>query len=805
MRRHPVVQASVAFTLLALALTGPALFGSASLGPENTLDADPLYASGPAPPMPLLNDFSRAHLDLPRDFTFARGLHAGRLDLWNPLIACGAPLWAEQGGPFFPLKLPFYVAPSRRTYDLAMALRLVVAGIGAYLLARYRGLGQGAAIVAGGLFELSGIMVAQLPYPTASPVCMLPWMVLGAHVLARRPTRRALVGTAITLGLAASGGHPTLVFVVYCGFAAAVAGYILAAWRTPRAATAIAARAVAAVALGVALAAPTLLPLAELARVGTSYKGTFVYEVMWTIAARQYVLPLPLALFAPATLHMMQGELRTVFPYVYGITIGVLGLVLAVAGLFRRGLDLPLLLVALVGMALGTPPPGFGWVHQIPLVRYVLAGYGLPLLVLPLTQAAGRGLEVVTSPGGRRTAALALAIVAIASGSLLLLRDDGLAFPWTLRLWTTFRSVVSQPGGLARLVLPPAIALAAIVAVPGLGRRAVPAVGTVAVLELLVIMWPFAWRPESAVLGAPPSPPIAFLRSRLGGGDGRIVAPVAIGRPITPSLFGLPDVRAALGFPVRRYAEYLGLISGQRVTVASQHTGSVLRSPLLDLAVARYVLHPAVMDPSAPVMTDPALRPVFTYASIVVRENAAALPRARLVRRIVVVPDEAAARLRLEEVAAAAPHAAEAGLADEVILEPDAGGNAPVPVAHGGADGDRVRISDTSDPDRLVLEVHAAEPAFLVLADTYYPGWVATIDDEPVPIFPADLLFRAVPVPTGAHTVVFRYRAPAFLYGVGLFVATAIACLALVRRSPPARRPLLDERAEPLPDLVRAQ
>jgi hypothetical protein len=47
--------------------------------------------------------------------------------------------------------------------------------------------------------------------------------------------------------------------------------------------------------------------------------------------------------------------------------------------------------------------------------------------------------------------------------------------------------------------------------------------------------------------------------------------------------------------------------------------------------------------------------------------------------------------------------------------------------------------------------------AMLALNETWYPGWVAEIDGNRVPILRADVLFRAVEVPAGRHHVVFRY------------------------------------------------
>jgi len=45
----------------------------------------------------------------------------------------------------------------------------------------------------------------------------------------------------------------------------------------------------------------------------------------------------------------------------------------------------------------------------------------------------------------------------------------------------------------------------------------------------------------------------------------------------------------------------------------------------------------------------------------------------------------------------------------------------------------------------------------LVLHDIYYPGWRAIIDGTPTPIYRANILFRAIEMPKGKHTVRFEY------------------------------------------------
>jgi hypothetical protein len=63
-------------------------------------------------------------------------------------------------------------------------------------------------------------------------------------------------------------------------------------------------------------------------------------------------------------------------------------------------------------------------------------------------------------------------------------------------------------------------------------------------------------------------------------------------------------------------------------------------------------------------------------------------------------------------------------------------------------------------PDRIVIAATASGPGYLFLSDTWYPGWRAEVDGQPVPVLRANIAFRAVPVMGGDHRVVFRYDPP---------------------------------------------
>lgn len=91
---------------------------------------------------------------------------------------------------------------------------------------------------------------------------------------------------------------------------------------------------------------------------------------------------------------------------------------------------------------------------------------------------------------------------------------------------------------------------------------------------------------------------------------------------------------------------------------------------------------------------------------------------------------------------------------------------------------DRVEVT-RHEPERVTITASTDRAGYLVLADTFYPGWNAFIDGRPAPIYRADYVFRAVPLEAGEHSVIFEYRPMSLLLGalisaVGLLITIGI-------------------------------
>jgi hypothetical protein len=142
-------------------------------------------------------------------------------------------------------------------------------------------------------------------------------------------------------------------------------------------------------------------------------------------------------------------------------------------------------------------------------------------------------------------------------------------------------------------------------------------------------------------------------------------------------------------------------------------------------------------------------------------ENLAVRPRAYLVHQVhsAPTPDTALAYL-LDDQAVARGEAA--------VVEADLTLD-----SQPAADDSATMVKYTAE--EVVVQTRSQAEAFLVLSDTAYPGWQATIDGAPTEIYTTNYLFRGVRVPAGTHEVRFVYAPTSWHRGV-MISGVALLC-----------------------------
>jgi hypothetical protein len=80
--------------------------------------------------------------------------------------------------------------------------------------------------------------------------------------------------------------------------------------------------------------------------------------------------------------------------------------------------------------------------------------------------------------------------------------------------------------------------------------------------------------------------------------------------------------------------------------------------------------------------------------------------------------------------------------------------------------GEAILEKISESPNKLIVRAQADVAGYLIVGDTWYPGWRAWVDGKATPVLRANYLFRAISVPAGSHEVIVSYHPWWFYLGV---------------------------------------
>jgi hypothetical protein len=256
----------------------------------------------------------------------------------------------------------------------------------------------------------------------------------------------------------------------------------------------------------------------------------------------------------------------------------------------------------------------------------------------------------------------------------------------------------------------------------------------------------------------PATPAIQWLKQD--PANFRIWGEKAVLIPNTAEVFGLKDARGCDFTTVRRYEE---LIKGQAGEFFFYNRGLGLPKPFSLLSV-KYVLDFRSLAP------DPARFELVYSNEISIYRYRAFRERALAVFDYQVDRDPVAILSRVRS-----------GTFDPervLLLEEEPGQSRTLSGIQIPAPGTNATMRIVSDePDEVKIEAFMPRPGFLLLLDTWFPGWLATVNGRPEKIYRANYNFRAVELPAGESTVQFVYRPGSFRLGIVLG-AISLAVLA---------------------------
>jgi len=745
--------------LLPFVLLTPAFLPGAVLSPaENVVTLFPWKALVSTPVTARAELFDVPHYFHPTLLYASDEIRAGRFPFWNPYQYAGVPFFSNpQSAILFPLTALAYVLPAPLALALAAALKLAGAGLAMFWFLRVVGGGPVPALVGALGFMLGSPMISWLQWTYSNATMLIPALFAAVEHLRQQATGRRVALLAVVVAFQLLAGYPQGSFHALL----ATAAWTLA--RAPGAPGGFLLRSVAAAALGGGVAAVQLLPFVDYVRESAVY----AYRSGWT-----------------APMHVpVQSAVTFVMPYFYG------------TGAERWGTWQFAIMTVFVGLVpVLAFPCGALQALREPISRFfvglaVVAGgihYGGPLVGM---LAGAPGMSLGTN--SRLMPVLAFAVCTLAAlglerattGSVRLVR--GWFAVLSVAVAVTVLAALDDPGADALTWPLPAQYLVALTllcacAVMTLGwlRHRSPTWATALVACQLASLVPLAatYNPVRDADWFYPTPKaIAWLQRHR---EARAAMPGHVG-----SVYRIRLAQGYDGMTPRRVEELAGPLGSGNAGAAGflenpltlwgsepLSAVAVLRSNASDLFGVRYVLLPPGAE-----LRSPGLRLAYDGADARIFERPQALPRAFLVGRARCVDDADAIRL---------VRARAVDFRREVLLSDC---KSPTQGEDPSA-GDVAAILPGPD-DRLRIRVSTAGPAYLVVTETWFPGWRASVDGRKAPVLRANHAFRAVWVPGGDHEVEFRFRPRGFREGlvVSVLAAASVLALALVRGMDRAR------------------
>ena len=648
------------------------------------------------------------------EYAFTR-LGNGDVPLWNPNQGLGGPFLATlQTGVLYPPNWLHLALPPQPAFVWLAFAHVALAAALAGALARSLGAGTVGGVAAGLLYATSLQLWSSVwTPPTLYTAAWAPGVLLAVERAVARPGAGRAAALAAALGLQILVGWPyAVVMTVLAATITGSASLLRALLRTRRIPFAALATIVIGASAGGLLAAPQLLPSVELMRQSARAPGTLDDQTAG-LKGEMYDID-------GFVRGLVRNGVNGGVPGVASPVLAVLAVLLAGRGRARAA---ALLAVAALALALSFPnhTPLYDWARRLPLLGDFRFPFRYRLIsTLGIAVCAGIGISRIERRGGQRGVIAATLIAGIAVALQA----------WPIALFFHQMANVfplEQPRGSGGL-------FAALYNKADLPK------------QLAIVRRPEDPRSRSYWR--------SFATDKIGQGKG---------------ILALQDLEPLSLSTTSRIMTFLAIgdagvdpqrDSGVRPTLGAPYWGSASipdepsRAALFDVMSVRFF----VVDFPPPWFDGRYRRDFEVRNAPFVFENPYALPRAWRAARAEQQPAD--------------PQAALARLVDPsfdvhttVLLDP-----LPPALANENStsDTDAHTQIERDEPEHIAIRTYGASPAVLVLNDSLYPGWEATLDGVDAPLLRANTAFRAVLVPAGEHVVEMHYHPRSFDLGLAL-------------------------------------
>jgi len=697
----------------------------------------------------------------------AQAVKQGTLPLWNPLSLSGEPFLANaQSSLFYPPNVLYYLLPVAGAWSALLLLRTFLAALFMAVFVRSIGGSKAGSVFSGITFASCGFMTAWQGQPMGDAAMWLPVVCFAIHKLYETRSARLVTVTALAFAMPVLAGHPEMAaHVTLTGIGLALMLSLAPAkpntWHPDS--RFVASFALAGV-LSLGIASIQMIPTIEwLQQMGTAFRW------VWPPLS-------PHQIFAWVSRDILRS------PNSAGINIpesatymGMVSILAVPLAVFHRSKFYIAFFAVIAACALAVAygvEPMHELVSQVP----VLWGVKNSRLVFVANFAfAGLGglgisaLDAQISWTGRKRV-LAFTLV----GTVFALM---FALVYRLQKTTAFKvGFLHRPSFSRTLLILGAVFLLWKLLGGLRGRMFQIAVCALAMFDLGTFAFGYTGFAQPSDIY-----PRSLVFDSLANQDKSQFRIIDLAGPFplnTHVPYGLP---AADGYEVRltQYQQLFvrGVIADADGISFALDRVLQMQDRRLDMLNVKYLVIMA-SDASRMSASDRFL-PVFNNGAVAIFENKSVLPRAWIVPAsgIEVLPG-LDSQLNWLTQPAFDP-------TSEVLLS-----RTPAVIA-AEERGLRTATVDIvkSGINEIALSTQTSHPAMLIVSQTYYPGWKATIDGTETEIMAADMALTGVPIPPGSHLVRLVFQPASFRIGLWLTILSTVVGLVLARPTFRASKP----------------
>ena len=688
----------------------------------------------------------------------------GELPFWNPYNNCGVPFLAQWNTlPLYPPALIYLTLPLKWSLSFFSLAHLWWAGIGMYFLARRRTGNSFAAAYAGTAFAFNGFTLNLIMWPShIATFSWMPWVVLAAE-LAWRNGRRKIILAAFAGAMQMLAGGPETILLTWLIITAMwLQQFIIARDATSTSRAALLWRFPLVGVLVLALSAVQLMPFLDL--VAHAQRETGYSDLRWSMSGfglANFLVPMAFGSTHTEGIFFQQGQYWTSSYY---LGLGTLWFALLAVWCVRERRVWLLAAAAAIALLFALGENTFVY----PLVRKLIPP--LSFITYPVKFVM---VAIFVAP---LLAAFSLANFNLIRRRILPLGTMLLALIGGIVIWTQYAPL---PGDDSHAALLNGISRAVFLILTGavlfaLFRESKSPLLRLAPLALVLVAWldVFTHEPQQNPTVPPSIYELNLARTKLAmqpqpelGRSRAMLSPHA----------ALELTRFALNDPKNNFlAKRLGYCGNANLLDAAPKVDGFFSLTPREFDSLVSLIHSVTNADWSRLESFMGVSQITAPGKLLEWQTRTDfLPLVSAGQKPIFLDDTNA-------LWAMTRNDFDGGKI--VILPPEA--RSAVAISHQIS---AKIIATTFANNSMNITVEAAATSLVVIAQTFYHNWHATIDGQPTTLFRANIAFQAIQIPAGKHQIHLAYREKTFALGAKISLAALVLCILMFFRHRRAR------------------